>query len=163
MDHSSPSNRPASVKQAGLIVTIVGGLMVFSNGSGALMHTMMNADTTFAPPPEGSPTLGLTVDEAFNNYLTLCLTMVLVGAMYFVGGVFIRRYKKWANRLVTILTAVLILGIWWMSIGFSSSMQLDPVVKPLSFFPYIVAVVISVPFGLLIRFLNRRTILDHFE
>ena len=162
MSQPNTSTKPASVKQVGLVVAIVGALIVFSNSSGALMHTMMGADTDFPPAPEGSPTVGLTVDAAFRNYLALCLTMVTVGATYLIGGVFLRRYKRWANRLVTGLTILLILGLWWMMIGMSNSIRMESNLQSLWFFPYLVATAVTIPLALLIKFLNRTGIKEHF-
>ncbi|HRD53501.1 MAG TPA: hypothetical protein PKY96_12715 [Flavobacteriales bacterium] len=163
MKQSVTTNKPATIKQVGLVVAIIGALIVLSNSSGALMHTMMGADIEFPPPPHGSPTFGLTVDVAFNNYLALCLTMVAIGAVYLIGGIFLRQYKRWANLLVTALTALLILSLWWMSIGLSNSMRVDPMVMSFAFFPYIVAIAITIPLGLLVRFLNRKGIREHFD
>lgn len=162
MTHPDSIAKPASIKQIGFVVAMVGAFIVFSNSSGGLMYMMMQDDINFPPPPEGSSSFGLTVDAAFNNYLTICSTMVFIGAAYLIGGIFLRRYKRWANRLTTVLTALLVLGVWWMSIGFSNSMTFDPMVKALSFFPYLVAVAVSIPLSLLIRFLNRKSILEHF-
>lgn len=162
MDRANEHIKPTSVRTVGLVVAIVGALIVFSNASGALMYQMMEGSFEMQSTPQDEPSFGLTVDAAFRNYLTLCLTMVAIGAVYFVGGLFLRKYRRWASFLITALTALLILGLWWMMAGTSYSIRSDPQVRSLWFFPFVVATAFTIPLALLIRFLNRTGIKEHF-
>lgn len=126
------------------------------------MYQMMEGSFQMGPAPQDETSFGLTVDAAFRNYLTLCLTMMAIGGICFVGGLFLRKYRRWASRLITAITALLILGLWWMMAGMSHSMRSDLQVQALWFFPFAVAIAFTIPLALVIRFLNRSGIKEHF-
>lgn len=149
--------KPKSVRTIGLIVSIFSGFIIFSNGMGALAFSLMGFGDNQSEQKETSEFhfLGFL----FENYIYLCLTMVAIGVLYLIGGLSIRKYKLWANKLVTYISAVLIVLIWTLMIAMTSGQQ-D--MEIFSVGALMTAVFWSTPIGLLIWFLNKESIKKHF-
>ena len=145
--------RPASIRSLGLVVILLSAAMIFSNTMGALSYGMLDIGSSDA----------LSADAIWSNYLEMCASMVVTGMLYLVSGIFIRKYRLWANRLATIVTSLLIVGVWVLMALMSWRMGQEGMVSGLQFFPYVVAIAVSIPLGLLVRFLNRKHILAHFS
>jgi len=152
--------KPQSVKTIGLIVAIISGFITFSNGMGALAFTLIGLGSEQSQPIESSEFNLL--EFLFENYIAMCLIMVLIGILYFIGGLNIRKYKLWANRLVTYISLLLILLMWALMIAMSIMTSGQQGMEIFSVGAIITAIIWSTPLGLLIWFLNRAKIKKHF-
>lgn len=151
--------KPKSIKIIGLLVSIFSGLIILSNAMGALVFSLMGFGGTQNRQEEFSEFN--IIEFLFENYSFMCLFMVAIGIFYLIGGLNIRKYKLWAKRLVTFLSAFLIVVIWGLMILIASMVNgFD-----LQFFgiaAMITAVFWSTPLGLLVWFLNKKDIKKHF-
>lgn len=149
--------KPKSVRTIGLIVSIFSGFIIFSNGMGALAFSLMGFGDNQSEQKETSEFhfLGFL----FENYIYLCLTMVAIGVLYLIGGLSIRKYKLWANKLVTYISVILIVLIWTLMIAMTSEQQ-D--LKIFTAVAIMTAVFWSTPIGFLIWFLNKESIKKQF-
>lgn len=102
------------------------------------------------------------IEFLFENYVYMCLVMVSNGILYLVGGLNIRKYKLWANKLVTYLSLLLIAIIWTFMIAISSKTAGHSEMEIFRAGAIITALFWSTPIGLLIWFLNRQKIKKHF-
>lgn len=151
--------KPKSVKTIGLLVAIFSGFIIFSNGMGAIawsamgMGEDMNSQNTENFDP---------ISFLFAHYIEMCLIMLFIGIAYLIGGIFIRKYKLWANQMVSGLSVLIILIIWGLMIAMSISTGQQEGLEIFSFGALINALVWSTPVGLLIWFLNKKKIKKHF-
>jgi hypothetical protein len=88
--------------------------------------------------------------------------MVVIGAIYLIGGFFLRRYRQWANRLVSAMSIVIVLAMFAVMLSLAVNMRHDHQVRFLWWFPLVVALAASTPLVLLVRYLNREEIKHHF-
>ena len=149
--------KPKSITTIGIIIIAISALIIFSNGMGALVSTMMG----FSENNNTNDTINQSpISFLFNHYLEMCLTMVALGLLYLIGGIFLCKYKMWANRLVTVISILIILSI----IGFivASIIEMNGE-SNLFFFAIIGTIICAIPFGLLVRFLNKKAIKQHFN
>ena len=149
-----------SIDTTGLTVAAVGGLAVFTNSMGAMVWNLLGFDTEFSTPEDAplDPALYL-----FTYYRELCMVMVVVGILLLIGGLFLRRYKRWANYLVTGFSALLLLALWGAIIAVVFALQPR---EELAFFRAgvpLVGVVLSIPLAWLIWFLNKRDVKGQFS
>lgn len=151
--------KPKSIKTIGLLITIFSGFMIFSNGMGALAWSVIgmgddlnNAETETDP-----------ISFLFSHYIEMCLIMLIIGIAYLVGGIFIRKYKLWANKMVSGLSILIFLIIWGLMIAMSISVGQQDGMEIFSYGAIFNALFWSIPIGLLIWFLNRKKIKTHFE
>lgn len=152
--------KPKSVKTIGLIVSIFSGFIIFSNGMGALVFTLIGLGGNQNGKNEKSE-FNL-IEFLFDNYIYMCLVMVTIGVLYLIGGLNIRKYKLWANKLVTYLSLLLIVLIWTLMIAMSTMTAGQNEMEIFSVGAIITALLWSTPIGLLIWFLNRQKIKKHF-
>lgn len=89
--------------------------------------------------------------------------MITLGATYLIGGIFIQKYKLWANRLICIISILHILIVWIFMLLVPSSLNLGSSPIPLTIFSILAAILWTIPFGLLTFFLNKKIIINHFE
>lgn len=152
--------KPNSVKTIGLIVAFFSGFIIFSNGMGALAFSLIGLGNEKSEPLE--PSEFNLIEFLFENYIIMCLIMVTVGILYFIGGLNIRKYKLWANRLVTYISLLLIVLIWILMIAMSTMTSGQQDLEIFSIGAIMTAVFWSTPIGLLIWFLNKEKIKKHF-
>jgi|SRR5690554_1187835 len=152
--------KPKSVKTIGLIVSIFSGFIIFSNGMGALAFTLIGLGENQNGKNEKSE-FNL-IEFLLDNYIYMCLVMVTIGVLYLIGGLNIRKYKLWANKLVTYLSLLLIVLIWTLMIAMSTMTAEQNEMEIFSVGAIITALLWSTPIGLLIYFLNRQKIKKHF-
>jgi hypothetical protein len=154
--------RPKSIRTIGLVVTIFAGFITFSNFMGALMFSIIGMGSSMNDQAGSGNNSTDPIAFLFNHYLTLCIIMVTIGIIYLLGGINIRRYKLWANRLVTYISALLIVLIWGLMITFSIMAAQQEEMGIVITGSILNAIFWSTPIGLLIRFLNKETIIKHF-
>jgi hypothetical protein len=96
------------------------------------------------------------------NFVYFRAGMVLIGMLYFIGGLTLRKYKLWANQLTTYLSILLLALIWIVTIAISRITTESPEMEVYRIMPFFSGLFWTVPFGLLIWFLNRQDIKKHF-
>ena len=153
------TQKPKSIKNVGLIIAILSGLVVFSNSMSALMFTLLGFNDF-----ENTDATDLTmIDYVFNNISYFLLLLVVLGVLFFIGGIQLMKYKLWAKKLlltssivlITLLTLLLISGIY-------AAFDDIEVIFALSLIAFI-WLVFSIPLLFLIRFLNKNEIRIHFN
>lgn len=151
--------KPKSIKNIGLIVVIFSGLIIFSNGMGALAWTAigMGEEMNIQSTENSDP-----VSFLFSHYIEMCLVMLIIGIAFLIGGLFVRKYKLWANRMVSILSFIIILLIWGLMVSMSISIGKEEGMEIFCYGAIINALFWSTPLGLLIWFLNKKKINKHF-
>jgi hypothetical protein len=151
--------KPKSIKTIGTAIMVLSAFIIFSNGMGALMSTLMG----LGEASQSGQTFQTPIEFVFAHYLEICLFMVAIGTAYLLGGLFIKKYKLWANRFVTVVSGVQVLIVWTIMLIMGASFAQEPGLEILNTWTIIVAMTWSVPFGLLIWFLNKKDIVNHFE
>ena len=154
--------RPKSIRTIGLVVTIFAGFITLSNFMGALMFSIIGMGSSMNDQAGSGNNSTDPIAFLFNHYLALCIIMVTIGIIYLLGGINIRRYKLWANRLVTYISALLIVLIWGLMVTFSIMAAQQEEMGIVITGSILNAIFWSTPIGLLIRFLNKETIIKHF-
>lgn len=152
------NEKPKSIKTTGVIIAILSTLAIFSNGMGALMYTLLGMGKEQAEKAFETP-----IEFIFSHYVKLCLFMMVIGSVYLLGGLFLRKYKLWANRFVTSISVIQILIVWIIMLAIRSSIKEEPELGILSTWTIVVATFWSIPFGVLIWFLNRKETIKYFS
>lgn len=152
--------KPKTIKTIGLLVAIFSAFITFSNVMGALAFSFIGIGNEQNKNNKSSD-FNL-IEFLFENYITMCLIMVVIGILYFIGGLNIRKYKLWANRLVTYISFLLVVFIWTLMIAMSTMTAGQNEMDIFSVGAIITALFWSTPIGLLIWFLNRQKIKKHF-
>jgi hypothetical protein len=154
------TEKPKSIKTIGIAIMVISAFIIFSNGMGAIASTLIGLDGI---TPPGQPEPQTTFAFIIAHYLELCLLMVAIGIAYLFGGLFIQKYKLWANRFVTAISGFLILLFWTTMLIMRASFSQEPGFEFANTWTIVAATVWSAPFGLLIWFLNRKDIVTCFE
>jgi len=151
--------KPKSIKTIGLLVAIFSGFIIFSNAMGALVWSVIgmeddlnNVETETTDP----------ISFLFAHYIEMCLIMLFIGIAYLVGGIFIRKYKLWANQMVSYISILIFLIIWGVMIAISISVGQQDGMEMFSYGAIVNALFWSTPIGLLMWFLNKKKIKKHF-
>ncbi|MCP9764122.1 hypothetical protein [Lacihabitans soyangensis] len=152
--------KPKSIRTIGLIVSIFSGFIIFSNGMGALAFSIIDFGDELSGQNEFldfNP-----IGFLFANYIYMCLIMVTIGVLYLIGGLSVQKYKLWANKLVTYISAILLILIWTFMVVMLRMTAEHESMKLFNIGIIISAVFWSTPIGLLIWFLNQGNIKKHF-
>ena len=152
--------KPKSVRTIGLIVSIFSGFIIFSNGMGALVFTLLGFGSENSEQPVISE-FNL-IDFLLTNLSYVCLVMVAIGVLCLIAGLNIRKYKLWANRLLTYLSSLLIVLIWTFMLTLFSIITGQQEMVLFALITILTALFWSTPIGLLIWFLNTEKIKKHF-
>ena len=147
--------KPKSIQTTGLLVTIFSAFILLSNGMSLIVPSRV--ETTENPTIEDPLTFFMTYQ------FEVASTMVAIGICYLLGGIFIRKHKLWANRMVSILSIFMILFIWVTMIALAVNAGKHDGLEFFSIGALIGAGIWSTPIGVLIWFLNRKEIKKHFE
>ena len=142
--------KPKSIQTIGILAMIFSCFIILGNSMGFLAATLLGFDS--ANIDDNTNLMSIM----FNHYRQLSFMMVVIGLLYLVSGMYVRKYKLWANKLMTILSAIVILIIWGIMIAISMTVFKINEIKLFAFVPILVAIVFSIPVALLIRFLNER-------
>jgi hypothetical protein len=153
--------KPKSIRTVGLIVSFFSALIIFSNGMGALTFSMIGLGENQNIQNDNSKFS--LIEFLFGNYVAICLVMVVIGFFYLFGGLNIRKYKLWANKLVTYLSLPIIVIIWILMITMFLSTVGQNDMLIFSIGAFLTALFWSTPIGLLIWFLNHHKIKKHFS
>ncbi len=153
------ANKPESIKTLGLIIAAVAGLIVLCNAMAAIGWSITGiGDEINGNQPEEPDAFWFVL----NHYVEMCLIVVAIGALFLLGGLFIRKYRLWANRLVTALSVLMIIVIWVFMISIATTLGPEIGVKDMGIGAIFGAVFWSTPLGLLIWFLNKKSSRIHF-
>lgn len=148
-----------SIKNISLIITVISGLIIFSNLMGVIMHTLLGfGDTSYQESSETT-----FIDSLFDNYIIFCLTFVFIGVLYFIGGINLKKYKLWAKNLIVILSVCLIIiSLAFVILGINTYIA-D---KGMLFFMILsifMGIAFSIPLFFLIRYLNKKGMKELFH
>jgi hypothetical protein len=91
-----------SIKAVGLIISIFSALIVFSNFMGVIIYFVLGIG-------EAS-----NIGYFFEFFLILCVMMIVIGILYLLSGIYVRKCKIWANKLATVISALLIMFIFFI-------------------------------------------------
>ena len=152
--------KPKSIKTVGLIITIISMLMIFSNSLAAINWQLNEFASEFKADPNAPSD---PFNFVFSLYFEIALTMVILGVVSLISGIYIRKYKLWANRLMSLVSIAFLIAV--ISLTISMVMISKPQENMMIFnaFMYAMVIVWSMPPIFLIWFLNRRKIKMHFN
>jgi hypothetical protein len=152
------NDKVQSIRIVGISIVVLSAFIIFSNGMGALMALLIASSEGSQPTIDATP-----MGFIFAHYLEMCLFLVSIGIAYLLGGIFIQRFKLWANRLVTAISALQVLVVWIMMIIVRSSFAEQEGLEILNVWTIAVALIWTGPFGLLIWFLNKKGVIRNFQ
>ncbi|NER11630.1 hypothetical protein [Muriicola jejuensis] len=143
--------KPNAIRTVGGIIIAISVMMIFSNS----LFVIFGSDFD-----EPNSTSGF---DPFNYFNVLGYAFIFIGVALFIGGVFLLKFKLWANRLLTAVAGLAGTAILIIFLVIAYIMPSEPSIALIfkiafSFFAFLAAI----PFVLLIRFLNRERILKHF-
>lgn len=153
------SEKPKSIKKIGKAIMALSAFTIFSNGMGASMSTLMEIEEN----PQSEQVIKTPITFIFSHYLEMCLFMVAIGTTYLFGGLFIQKYKLWANRFVTAISGIQVLFVWTIMLLIRASFGQEPGLEVINTWVIVVATTWTIPFGLLIWYLNKKDIVKHFQ
>lgn len=154
--------KPNSVKNVGLGLAVFSGLIIFSNTMGILAFALIGLGDAVNTGEEVTDTGTDPMTFLFDHYAGMCLIMIIIGILYLVGAIYMRRYRLWANRLVSLVSILLFVMIWGLMIAMSITTGRHEGLEIFSIMAIATAVFWSLPIVLLIRFLNKKDIKRHF-
>ncbi len=147
-----------SINTIGMIIIGLSVFMIISNGMGLLMASFIPVENDSLPNQINKTPMTLLL----TYYSEVCLFMIINGVFYLLGGLFLLKYKLWANRFVSIVSGIQIFIMWAIMLIIRSSVGQEPGLEILNIWTIVVALAWTIPFGLLIWFLNRKDIMNDF-
>lgn len=148
-----------SIKVVGSIVSILSALIIIGNASGVVVFSSINEPAKNIADIE---TEIQGIAWIIHHYIEFCLVMGIVGLLYLIGGMYMRKYKMWANYLVTTISSLLIIVIWLLVSLASISTPDIYEIDFLSLSVITVALFWSAPLAVLIWYLNRKKVRKYF-
>jgi hypothetical protein len=152
------SQKPYTIKTIGLFLMIMSGMIVLGNTMGLFAFLSMDMLGDFEAAPAPSEDVYNLLHFMISNYSRLCLFMIGMGILYFIGGLYLRQYKRWAQRLLTIVSLVNIVVLWAVARVISKLLMNELV--GFSLFPVLFWTTIH---GLFIWYLNKKSIRQNFD
>lgn len=156
---TTEEQKPKSIKIIGLLISLFAGFMILANAMGAVTWSVMGMGEGLGVST--SKETGL-LPFILKHYVAMCIVMLTIGVAYLISGLFIRKYRLWANRLVTVLLSLMIVIIWVLMIAIFISSRHVEEMKIFSYFTLFNALFWSTPIGLLIWFFNKKKIKKYF-
>jgi hypothetical protein len=163
MDANTKNQKPTTPKTLGLVISIMAGFAILSNSMGALVFSTFLSKGIIPDIEAHGTDMAELAGLFFNHYVDLCLAMVVIDIVYLIGGLYLRKYKLWANRLLTYFSGLLILLTWSIMIYIVSLIPAFEFKTFISIFGVICSVFWTAPLGILIWYLNRKKVIAHFE
>jgi hypothetical protein len=145
-------DKPKSIRTLGIALAIISTLGVLGNIGSLFMLDHVNEVVSNAEIPYYPQALSYARPVAI-------LTIVLASVML-VAGVYIVHYKNWARVLIQVVAVVYLLFFWYQSIFILPYNPFDK--GEFGMEQLIGALIISVLIVLLIRYLNKEKIKNHF-
>lgn len=150
------TQKPKSIKNVGLIITIFSGLLIFSNGMGALVFTLLGFGGMSQEPVEMD-----FLDILFENFALFCLAIVFFGVLYLIGGVNLAKYRLWSKNLLLITSYIFLILLCLFASTSIYNASNESGLEFLIVFMVITVLVFSFPLIFLIRFLKKNEM--HFN
>ena len=155
--------KPKSINNIGLTISIFGGFIIFSNVMGTIVHSFLSSFEEINDQPAEMENAGMSgLSFLYEHYIAVCIIMVSIGALFLLGGIFLRKYKMWANRLVSIISGLIFVGIWSLMITMYSMTINQEGLLIFSVGAIMTAIFWSAPLAVLIWFLNKKKIKVYF-
>ncbi len=144
--------KPKSIDTIGIIIIVVSIFMIISNIGGAMISGIFKNE--FSEEKDSIFIL--------DHYLEMCSIMITIGIILLIGGIFFRKYKLWANRLVMIITFVFVIMLWVFFLLIINTINKENAPVFLSVFCIALAAMFTIPLLMFIRFLNLKRTKQHF-
>lgn len=157
--------KPKSVRTLGVVIAVISAVIIFGNIVGIVVFkisSINNAITDLTIGEDASDDIKILF-FVIKHYVEMFLIIATLGMCFLIGGINLRKYKLWANRLISILSLILICIIWFLMITIFSIFYSSSGLDVLSYSAIFSAIIWSVPLIILIRFLNNNEIEMHFE
>jgi len=150
---------PKSIINIGNAITALSAMIILGNGMGIFSFTLLGygeTDTGLSPNNYN------ILDWISEHYFRVCMSMIIIGIVYLFGGIYLAKYKLWANRLVTLVSGLLFFVIWFLMIFMFISMSGNVELKIFRIGSIVTAIIWSIPLLILIWYLNKKDTLKHF-
>ncbi|MGD9992555.1 MAG: hypothetical protein AB7S69_04580 [Salinivirgaceae bacterium] len=148
--------KPKSIKSIGNVIIVLSAMIIFGNGMGIFSFTLLGFGDTNNVEPSSNTSLLVWI---FEHYLGVCMSMIIIGLVYLLGGVFLAKYKLWANKLVTLVSVLLLFIIWVLMILMFITMSDQIELKTIRIGSIVTVIIWSIPLLILIWYLNKQSIL----
>jgi hypothetical protein len=97
--------KPTSIPALGFALICLGAMGIFFGAFGSMMFSMVNLAEIAADQP-GITDKQLEMFAAMQNLSIFFAAAIPFGAVYILGGFYLRQFKLWANRLICICALV---------------------------------------------------------
>ena len=148
-----------TIKNIGLAIAIFSGLMIFSNAMGALAFMLINSAS------EVDETMNQAAGPmffVFSHFMELAFVMLTLGIAFLIGGIYLQKFKMWANRLVSLVAAILFLMFWGIMILLSMAVMGQEGMEFFAVGAIVTAIFWTIPLVLLLWYLNKRDVKENF-
>jgi hypothetical protein len=141
-----------SINTLSIVLIVISALMILGNSMGAavfILTGMLDGVSQSEIPMNSGMFIML-------HYVELCIAMAVLGVFFLIGGIFLQKFKLWANQLVSIVSVLFIVAL----IGSCTTLAFatfanDPLFTMISIF---IIIAWSFPVGILIGFLNKKRV-----
>lgn len=151
-----------TIKTVSVIVIVFSAFIVFSNVIGALIYSLLGSSNK-------NPNITLTaqIADGFNflwaHYLQLCFSMSLIGICNLVGGIGLLKLKNWGRLIIIASSTLISFSIMFFPIFIIIANKKNPFLGLPGILTVVIAfIILWIPFVLLIRYLTRGEIRNHF-
>jgi hypothetical protein len=152
-------HKPQSIRTVGLIVAIFSGFIIFSNAMGILAFALTRMSS---PSPLEEANSRELLQFILDHYAEICVFMVGVGIIYLLGAINIRKYRRWARKLVSAISLFLIIFISTTMLALFTAAEGTYSLSFFRFAAIATALIWTAVLGLLVWFLNQEKIKKHF-
>ena len=145
--------KPKSIYNIAIIIIVISLLIIINNVGSLLISVIFKKE------------LSEIKSSSFmvNHHLEVCSTLITIGIILLIGGIFFKKYKLWANRLVMIISFVFVIMVWAFFISLVDTLNKENAPIFLSAFCIVFAIILTIPLGIFIRFLNLKRIKQYFD
>ncbi len=149
--------KPKSIKSVSTIIIALSAMIAFGNLMGAMTWSMMSgsSDTNYQPANG--------FEFLLSNYVAMCLVVAALGISNIIGGIYFIRLKNWARLVLVVTSVIFIAAVLTLSIFMFQNFRGDELAGSFAPFALVVGLGVSIPFGLLIRYLVSDNIRKHFD
>lgn len=136
----------------GLVIAIYGGLIILANAMGSLIMRAFDFLDELNHTDESMP-----MQFLFRHYLEISVWMIVLGAGYLIGGLFLRKCKRWAALLISVISCLLIAVIWKMDLAMYAEINDEPVYRFIGAAIFGSGIFWTAIFCVLVWFLNKKS------
>ena len=155
-------SKPSSIKIISIIILISSILLIFCNLSAFLIWAIMDVD---ASPPDSYEYKNYG-DHLFNwmfeNLDIMYFGLVIIGIILIPTSIYIKKYKKWALNLLSIILTFAIVNILTFFVSMIFSIYPNIEIKMFIIIPIVFALLFITPFVVFIVYLNKHSFKSHF-